>query len=64
MPHQQGLKFAKDDWENEGGALPEIGLSGVTRFLTELYVVDGFAYANLSDASARVGALCEEVEKP
>lgn len=63
MSQQQALKTAKDVWENEGGALPERELSGITRFLTEMYVIDGHAYASLSDASARRDALCEQAER-
>jgi len=63
MSQPLALKIAKHAWENEGGALPGAETSGVIRFLTELYVVDGHAYASLSDASARAGALNDEAEK-
>src|SRR5690606_37042092 len=43
MSQHQALKiFAQNDWENEGGALPPAKPARVLRFLTELYVVDGY----------------------
>jgi hypothetical protein len=44
-----------DSWENEGGSPPSFGLEfgPIPRFLTELYVLDGNAYASLVDAVAQ-----------
>jgi hypothetical protein len=44
-----------DSWENEGGSLPSSypEFASVPRFLTALYVVDGYAYASLADAVAQ-----------
>jgi hypothetical protein len=54
------LETASDDWENEGGSLSRSvhpGSWGVLHFVTGTYVVDGHAYANLSDAVSRKNAL-------
>lgn len=44
-----------DSWENEGGSPPtsDLEFAPIPRFLTELYVVDGYAYASLADAVAQ-----------
>jgi hypothetical protein len=44
-----------DSWENEGGSLPSSHpeFDPIPRFLTELYVLDGCAYASLADAVAQ-----------
>ena len=61
MPKHPNPEYVTHDWENEGGSLSPLTdgdpLSGVTRFLTAVYVVDGCAYASFSDAIARQGAL-------
>lgn len=64
MSQHQALEiFAQNDWENEGGALPPAKPARVLRFLTELYVVDGYAYKSLADATARTCPLVQEAEK-
>ena len=56
MSHHLSAPAPAETWENEGGGL---GLStyaqamGVTRMLTESYVVGGRAYTNLADAVAQ-----------
>ena len=48
-------EITPDSWENEGGSRPSPHpeFASVPRFLTELYVVDGHAYASLTDAVAQ-----------
>ena len=42
-------------WENEGGSPPSsvLEFAPIPRFVTELYVLDGYAYASLADAVAQ-----------
>ncbi|GEM_PF-5315229 len=54
------LHKAVDAWENEGGKLlpsSDDESWGLLQFLTGTYVVDGLAYATLSDAASRTNAL-------
>lgn len=45
-----------ENWENEGGSLRPADFAeslGVTKFLTEHYVVGGYRYTSLADAIAQ-----------
>lgn len=45
-----------ENWENEGGSVSgplDAPSLGITRFLTETYVVGGYTYTNLADAIAQ-----------
>jgi len=54
MSQRQAFEiFARDDSKTEGGALLPAKPARVLRFLTELYVVDGYAYKSLANATAR-----------
>lgn len=56
MMQAQILDRSSDGWENEGGGLlssVEPETSCMTRFLTQFYVVEGQAYASLSEAVAQ-----------
>lgn len=49
-------KVPAQNWENEGGSVrPTVSPEslGVTRVLTETFVVGGYSYANLADAVAQ-----------
>ena len=56
MLSQPVSKPTTENWENEGGSLrprTEAEVLGVTRFLSETFVVGGYAYTNLRDAIAQ-----------
>ena len=45
-----------DSWENEGGSISPLQLAktlGVTRQMTETYLVGGFHYTSLTEAIAQ-----------
>ena len=49
-------KVPAQNWENEGGSVrPTVSPEslGVTRVLTETFVVGGYSYTNLADAVAQ-----------
>lgn len=55
MSHQPIARSSAESWENEGaglGASTSAERLGVTRFLTETYVVGGHFYTTLADAVA------------
>ncbi len=56
MPHPKLSDLASQEWENEGGGLPpvpDIEALGITRLMTETYLVDGYRYTTLADAVAQ-----------
>jgi hypothetical protein len=56
MSAQPASRPAAENWENEGGSLPqptEVEALGITRFLGESYVVGGYSYTRLADAVAQ-----------
>ena len=55
MPQHLISETTPDGWENEGGSPPssDLKFAPISRFLTELYVLDGYAYASLADAVAQ-----------
>jgi hypothetical protein len=56
MTCQPVSKARAQDWENEGGSLkPTVSPEelGVTRVLSETFVVGGYSYTNLADAVAQ-----------
>ena len=56
MTRQPVSKAPAQDWENEGGSV-KLAVSpeelGVTRVLSETFVVGGYSYTNLADAVAQ-----------
>jgi hypothetical protein len=56
MVDQPVSKSGAEVWENEGGGLPaetETAAFGITRFLSETYVLGGQSYTTLADAVAQ-----------
>lgn len=56
MTYQPVSKAPAENWENEGGHTAAEGyaeLLGITRLLSETYVVGGYSYTNLADAIAQ-----------
>jgi len=56
MSHQPVAKAPAENWENEGGspsADSYLESLGITRMLAETYVVGGYSYTNLADATAQ-----------
>jgi hypothetical protein len=56
MTHPPVSKAAAQNWENEGGSVPAesyLDSLGITRLLSETYVVGGYSYTNLADATAQ-----------
>ena len=56
MSRQPVSKAPAQEWENEGGSVePTVSPEelGVTRVLSETFVVGGYSYTNLADAVAQ-----------
>jgi hypothetical protein len=56
MTRQTVSKAPAQEWENEGGSVKPADSPeelGVTRVLSETFVVGGYSYTNLSDALAQ-----------
>jgi hypothetical protein len=60
MSNRPGSRTSAENWENEGGSLPEANYAealGITRILSETYAVGGYNYTNLADAIAQARRL-------
>lgn len=56
MTQQPVSKAPAENWENEGGSASAenyLESLGITRLLSETYVVGGYSYTNLADATAQ-----------
>lgn len=56
MTGQPDIQSASDNWEDESSSLYTASGAetlGITRFLRETYVVDGYTYTSLADAMAQ-----------